>query len=226
MSTDIATFKNDSKIVNFAGHGHAQMSESTTALLQNALEMIQRAETIIGSQEERIRHLETLVTMDELTGLRNRRGFYEAFTAELGRCERGISSGGLLVLVDLDNFHAVNDIYGHMAGDACLRLVARMLANEIRAMDAAARLGGDEFVLLLSNTTKELAVSRAQDLAWQLNHLSLAWYGDEIPVQASLGLRSYKAGDAANVIFNEADIELYTSKLKRSQAAKREVVAF
>jgi len=185
---------------------------ATVALLKYAHETIERAEGTIRAQEGRIALLEDLATTDDLTGLKNRRGFYEVFMSELDKCERGHSKGGLLILIDLDNFKAINDAYGHMAGDSCLRLVARTLSNEIRAMDAAARLGGDEFVLLLSNTSKECAAGRAQDLAWQLGNLSVAWYGEVIPVRASLGLRPYRAGDKAEQIFSAADIALYASK--------------
>jgi diguanylate cyclase (GGDEF)-like protein len=197
--------------------GQERFLSATMSLLQQANEMIERAEEKLSAQENRIVQLENLTTTDELTNLQNRRGFYQTFTRELDRCVRGQSQGGLLVLIDLDNFKHINDTYGHLAGDAALRLVARTLNDTIRLMDVAARLGGDEFVLLLSNTTKKDAASRGQDLARQLNNLSLAWYGQEIPVRASVGFRSYKAGDKAEKVFNEADIELYTNKRQRAQ---------
>ncbi len=196
--------------------GQERFISATMSLLKQANTMIERAEEKLTAQEGRIAHLENLTTTDELTGLQNRRGFYQTFTRELDRCVRGQSQGGLLVLIDLDNFKHINDTYGHLAGDAALRLVARTLTETIRLMDVAARLGGDEFVLLLSNTTKKEAASRGQDLAWQLNNLSLAWYGQEIPVRASVGFRSYKAGDKAEKIFNEADTELYANKRERA----------
>lgn len=198
---------------------------ATVALLKYAHKMIERAEETIRAQEGRILQLEGLATTDELTGLKNRRGFYETFMSELDKCERGHSKGGLLILIDLDNFKTINDTYGHAAGDCCLRLVARTLANEIRVMDAAARLGGDEFVLLLSNTSKECAAGRAQDLAWQLGNLSVAWYGEVIPVRASLGLRPYAAGDRPEQIFSAADIALYASKRNRKRKEEQQARA-
>lgn len=154
---------------------------NTIALLKQAHLMIEKAEEKISAQNKRIARLERVATTDELTGLTNRRGFYEAFVRELDRCDRGMSSGGLLILIDLDNFKSANDTYGHLAGDACLRLMGRTLFNEVRAMDVAARLGGDEFVLLLSNTTKCEAAKRAQELAARLNNLAVAWYGKKSP---------------------------------------------
>ncbi len=195
--------------------GWERSMAATLALLKQAHGMIEQAEDTIFAQEQRIRQLEKVATTDELTGMLNRRGFYDAFTGELERCKRGLTKGGLLVLIDLDNFKAINDTYGHLAGDAALRLVGRTLKNEIRAMDAAARLGGDEFVLLLSHTTKSDAASRAQSIGWKLNNLSLAWHGEEIPVRASLGLKGFAAGDSAETIFNAADVGLYQQKEAR-----------
>lgn len=193
---------------------------ATLALLKQAHDMVEQAEEKIFQQENRIRQLEKVATTDELTGILNRRGFYDAFSGEIERCNRGLICGGLLVVIDLDNFKNINDTYGHSAGDAALRLVARMLQNEIRAMDAAARLGGDEFVLLLSHTTKSDAAARAQAIGWKLNNLSLAWAGDEIPVRASLGLKEFGAGDSTEKIFNAADAGLYQQKEARKSSTK------
>lgn len=197
--------------------GWQRCMDATVALLNHAHRMIERAEGTIKEQNSRINTLEEMATTDELTGIRNRRGFYEAFASELDRCDRGLSEGGLLMLIDLDNFKTINDTHGHQAGDASLRLVARTLQNEVRMMDTAARLGGDEFVLIFSNTNKQSIAPRAQALAWQLNHLSLAWYGEEIPVRASLGLQPYKAGDEMDKIFNAADSALYAQKFRRKK---------
>lgn len=207
--------------------GWDRSMSATLALLKQAHNMLESAEDKIFSQEQRIRQLEKVATTDELTGLLNRRGFYDAFMGEIERCNRGLVQSGLLVLIDLDNFKMVNDTYGHLAGDAALRLVARTLKTEIRAMDCAARLGGDEFVLLLSHTTKRDAASRAQTIGWKLNNLTLTWHGESIPVRASLGLKDFGAGDKADMVFNAADAGLYQEKeaRKRQPADTTEFVA-
>lgn len=196
--------------------GWEHCMNATFDLLQKAQNMLEKAETTISEQDKRIKALEELSSCDEITGLRNRRGFFDAFISEIDRCERGISKGGLLLIIDLDNFDSINTQHGHVAGDACLRLVARTLQNEIRNMDVAARLQADEFVILLSNTSREEATPRAQNINWQINHLSLGWYGDQIPLQASIGIKSFKKGDVAEDIFNAADMDLYACKRKES----------
>jgi diguanylate cyclase (GGDEF)-like protein len=187
-------------------------------LLKSASHIIRRAEDTIARQESRIATLESVATTDELTGIKNRRGFLETFDRELDRVNRGLSEGGMVVLIDLDNFKPINDIYGHPAGDAALKLVASTLAADIRRMDVAARLGGDEFVLLFSNTTRSKVASRVQKLVWMLNHLSLIWYGTEIPVRASIGLKEFTKGDTMDRIFSAADVSLYDNKRRRKES--------
>lgn len=213
------------KIITNLVHNHNMEREgwwrkmsATVALLRHANSIIDQAESKIRAQQERIFMLEDLATADDLTGLKNRRGFFEAFERELDLCNRGKSNGGLLVMIDLDNFKTTNDTHGHLAGDACLRLVGRTLQNEIRAMDTAARMGGDEFILLLSNTTRDDATARAQTIAARLNNLSLAWYGDLIPIRASVGLKNFGAGDQIDLIIRDADARMYQTKAARSRS--------
>ncbi len=185
---------------------------ASIAILKYAHRRIEAAEAKIREHEKRIAHLEHISTRDELTGLLNRRGFFEIFSKETDRAARGHSKGGLLIVIDLDNFKVINDTYGHQAGDAALRMVASTLERNSRVMDSCARLGGDEFVLLLGNTEREKSLVRAQNLIKQLNSLSLVWYGAEIPVRASLGLKDYSGTDKAEEIFGAADEKLYAQK--------------
>ena len=106
----------------------------------------------ITEQKKLETKLETLAIEDSLTGLANRRRFDERLQEEWARAYRDRSSLALL-MIDVDHFKAYNDEYGHPAGDACLRLVARIIAAETqRAGDLAARYGGEEFAMLLPNT--------------------------------------------------------------------------
>lgn len=189
-----------------------------------ALDMLREAHTALedahkhlANQRGRIELLESVATTDELTGLTNRRGFVEAFDRELDRTTRGLTKGGLLLMIDLDNFKLINDTYGHACGDAALRLVSETLKGTIRRMDVAGRLGGDEFVLLFSNADVMAAVDRAQQLAMRLNTLVLRWKGEKIDIRASIGMRAYAGGDTVDGVLHGADSSMYAVKAKRAQ---------
>ncbi|WP_234681922.1 diguanylate cyclase domain-containing protein [Bradyrhizobium monzae] len=106
----------------------------------------------ITEQKKLETRLETLAIEDSLTGLANRRRFDERLKEEWARAYRDRSSLGLL-MIDVDHFKSYNDEYGHPSGDACLRVVAKIIAAEMqRVGDLAARYGGEEFAMLLPNT--------------------------------------------------------------------------
>lgn len=208
-------WKDEPETIETSKDGLWRLLSATLALLNHTHAELDRSRAAIEIYEQRLDLLERIATSDELTGLRNRRGFIEAFNQDLDRVNRGLSAGGVLVLIDLDNFKTINDTYGHLAGDECLKLVAQTLQNTIRMMDTACRLGGDEFVLILANADRDKALERIQTLAWELNHLTLEFDGQVIPVCASVGVKDYRGGDSAEMVFAAADEALYAHKEMR-----------
>ena len=173
---------------------------------------LKEAQQVIADQQKEIMILEKLADTDFLTGLANRRQFERAFNMEIERVNRGKSRGGLLVMIDLDNFKQINDQHGHQAGDECLKLVGELLERETRSLDVAARLGGDEFVLIFADADADIAIDRTQEIALALNKLCLDWHGTKIEIRASVGLRRFAAGDTAKSVMNAADNTLYEEK--------------
>lgn len=192
-----------------------RLTKAALATVRNLQGDLNEAKAELIRRQNRIHSLERIATTDELTNLTNRRGFLDAFDKEMDRTNRGQVHGGLLIMIDLDNFKTINDTFGHAAGDEALRLVAQTLQAHIRRMDVAARMGGDEFILLFSNADRIGAVDRAQKLARKLNSLTLKWDGERIPVRASLGIQSYQKGDSIEKIFSEADARMYQAKEER-----------
>lgn len=199
--------------------GKQRILGAAMALLGQAQGELDQQRKQIEALRQKVAQLEDAATTDLLTGLKNRRGFEQAFEGELDRVRRGKSIGGVLLLIDMDNFKAINDTFGHAAGDACLRLVGQLLGHEVRAMDTAARLGGDEFVILMTDTTAEVLLSRIQGLIWKLNNLSLVWDGTEIRIGASVGMKPYDKSHTAEEIFSGADKDMYTNKRKSKEMA-------
>ena len=192
-----------------------RLTKAALAAVRNLQGDLNDAKGELIRRQNRIHALERIATTDELTNLTNRRGFLDAFEKEMDRTNRNQVRGGLVIMIDMDNFKSINDTYGHAAGDEALRIVAQTLQAHIRRMDIAARMGGDEFILLFSNADRIGAVDRAQKLARKLNSLTLKWEGNRIPIRASLGIQSYQKGDTIEKIFSEADARMYKAKEER-----------
>lgn len=130
-------------------NGFSQMDYRLfTAVAENVAIAINNAMTFQQTQE--------LIRRDELTGLYNRRYFFERFERELYRCRRYQRIISLL-MIDIDHFKEYNDNFGHLRGDQALRKVARTFENCLRQIDVVARYGGEEFLVLLPETSKDKA---------------------------------------------------------------------
>jgi diguanylate cyclase (GGDEF)-like protein len=180
-------------------------------LLQDTIMRLREAEAAMARQKERIEHLEALTMTDELTGLLNRRGFLEAFRRELAATRRG-ASGGVLLFIDLDGFKTINDVHGHLCGDAYLRRSADILRGNVREHDIAARLGGDEFALLLTRTGKSQGEARARRLEEIFHAATCPWDGASLPLRASFGAQAYGAEDDVTEALDRADALMYAAK--------------
>ncbi|WMS44375.1 diguanylate cyclase [Acuticoccus sp. MNP-M23] len=149
---------------------------------------------------------------DALTGLPNRMLFQERLDSAIGVAQRQAKSVGL-ILIDLDHFKSINDVYGHEAGDRVLKTVADRLSAQLRQGDTLARLGGDEFAIIVSD------LSTAEDLSRPLERLLLAAEIDfnyrniPIPVKLSMGAAVFPR-DAENEreLYRNADIALFRTK--------------
>lgn len=190
---------------------------ATMALLKHAHGMIDAADKKIADQERRIQQLENLAGTDTLTELMNRRGFEKFFAHELERIRRHNSPGSLLVLIDLDHFKSINDTHGHIAGDACLKLVAEKIMKSIRILDGAARFGGDEFAILLTQTDPEKARDRVEKIRHTLNEMKLDWDGKKLHFGASLGSAIVSSKTDFMAAYDIADKDLYADKQRRRE---------
>jgi diguanylate cyclase (GGDEF)-like protein len=152
--------------------------------------------------------LQTLAFTDALTGLMNRRGFDEIIEREMRSHRRG--EPPVLLLIDIDSFKAINDDYGHQAGDEVIRQVGRVLEANSRAGDTVSRYGGEEFVMLL----RDLRLDRAEVIAERLRAQIAGIRGlpEAIGVTVSIGLAVHAPGDTSASLLKSSDDALYFAK--------------
>ena len=156
--------------------------------------------------------LQQLALSDPLTGLSNRAQFDRGLQAELGHAMRGEDIFALLLL-DLDGFKAINDGFGHAAGDEVLCEVARRLCQQLRAGDTLARLGGDEFGLILRQATVAGARALANRIIRRVGEPLTLSSGDVVGVGVSVGIAVYSANIASTrTLLAQADQALYQAK--------------
>ncbi len=157
---------------------------------------------------------------DLLTGLPNRRHFFELVSGEIRRNHRYDEPFSIAYL-DIDNFKTVNDSRGHGEGDKLLQLVAATISAAIRETDTVARLGGDEFALLLPEAAGESALTAAAKVQQQLkNEVENCW-----PVTFSIGLVTYlKSPASIDEVIGRADRLMYEVKYETKNALRWNVV--
>ena len=156
--------------------------------------------------------LKSLSETDELTGLNNRRAFTKFVNREAKKCAR-YGRPYSIMMVDTDNLKAINDLYGHSAGDRLLKMVSDAIDNTLRDSDIIARVGGDEFIVMLTETDSSRAREAAERIAKSISNAATIVDGHTITATASIGIASYP-GDSndLNEIMKFADRSLYQSK--------------
>jgi diguanylate cyclase len=188
--------------------GHHELAEK----LDSTQQYLQVIETDSRQLTDELTRVRLLSLTDELTGLPNRRAFLRRLEDEVARVQRyGFPLS--MALIDLDKFKAINDKYGHAAGDEVLRVYSKNILSIFRHHDLVARYGGEEFAVLLPNTDADGAarsltkvMNRATETRWRSD-------GSVMPVPTfSAGLAFYKPGETSAAFIERVDRALYRAK--------------
>jgi len=164
--------------------------------------------------------LHTMAFTDALTGLMNRRAFDEIIEREMCGHRRGKPL--VLLLIDIDSFKAINDDYGHQAGDEVIRQVGRVLQANSRARDSVSRYGGEEFVMLLRDLSLDSAEAIAERLRTQV--AGIRGLPQAMGVTVSIGLAVHGPDDTFASLLKRSDDALYFAKRSGRNRVSMELV--
>jgi two-component system, cell cycle response regulator len=162
----------------------------------------------VGERNIRLQtELVRLATTDPMTGLLNRRAFFEQGTALCREVAQGVQLAA--ILFDIDHFKEVNDLYGHQTGDEAIRAIA---TEARKGHLIAGRLGGDEICILLNQHSLARAWDVAEDLRCRIASLRIRTPDGAAKVTSSMGVSEWKAGQSIDDLIREADLALYRAK--------------
>ena len=178
--------------------------ESTQQRLKETTENMQ----ILQKEFEQAK---TELLVDFLTGILNRKGFYETLEKSVSETTGHLS----LLIVDLDHFKKFNDTHGHIVGDKILRIMAKNMQKSVRGSDFTARIGGEEFAVILPKTPLLGATTVAETLRASFSQLKLEKKAKSESlgtITVSIGVAQYRPGESLENLINRADKALYFAK--------------
>ncbi len=172
---------------------------------------ISRLRREVARLESRVEDLDRLANMDTLVPVANRRGLIAQLDMMIARCERHGTPAAVL-FVDVDGLKALNDAFGHAAGDAALIHLTEMMVASVRQTDMVARLGGDEFAILLDHADEKSACETAARLADQVAGCEFCFEGICLPLSIAIGFTHIEVGDSPETVLDRADEAMYREK--------------
>jgi diguanylate cyclase (GGDEF)-like protein len=191
--------------------------------LASVLSLMSSQLSLIVEKIELFEKTRRLAVTDPLTGLFNSRYFYQELEKEIARSHRYKNTFSLAIL-DIDDFKAINDTYGHQTGDEILIAIASTLRVESRGTDIVARYGGEEFVIIFPNTSKKEAVAVSERILHLINSRTIRTRGgNDVRVTISGGIASLpEDASSSKDLLYAADMAMYEAK----GSGKKQIVCY
>ena len=204
--------KRDFSVVELLNGSEDSWKDEVYELRHSIQNMALSLKSAFEELEQKKKELEQLAYYDPLTGMPNRRFFFDQTAILMENAKRYGMPLSLLVM-DIDHFKKINDTYGHDAGDLVLKSFAEILRKSIRHADLPARFGGEEFVLLMPNTNLQQAKVVAERIRSNFQNSVVVYQGQEISTTVSGGLATYTPGvQSIDELIKMADEALYEAK--------------
>lgn len=208
--------------VAFLGLSEGELSPNVRLALQALLDEVTHLRDELEQTRRRIAHLEQLADEDAMLPISNRRAFVRELTRMISYAERYDAVGSVLYF-DVNGMKAINDRFGHSAGDAALTHFARLLVENVRDTDVVGRLGGDEFGVILAQADERQAKEKATSLVKTIAATPFDWQGEKLLLSCAVGIHQFLAKQSAETAITAADADMY--KVKRRHYEKKKTKA-
>ncbi len=193
------------------GIPEADLTPKVRVAIMTLMEEVARLRDELNNSLGRIQHLERLADQDSLLPVYNRRAFVRELTRAISMTER-YGAPSTVIYFDVNNMKAINDTYGHPAGDAALHHVANTLLKQVRDSDVVGRLGGDEFGVILYQIDADVAQEKSSKLTQDIVATPVPFNDTELTVQATFGSYTFNGVEDAGQALAEADKAMYERK--------------
>ncbi|MBP1934595.1 GGDEF domain-containing protein [Ammoniphilus resinae] len=163
-------------------------------------------------QQKMVKLLHKQTLTDSLTGLYNRR-YLDQYRKRLNKSQEAEIGGSFVLILDVDRFKKINDMYGHLFGDEILRQVSQIMRQTIRSMDTVIRMGGEEFVILMQGISSEEAKRTAYSIQNKIGETRFIHKDQVVYITVSMGMTAYSTGEHLDHSLEKADHALYQAKI-------------
>lgn len=165
----------------------------------------------LSNAVSRLSEVERLADEDTLAPVYNRRAFVRELSRVMSYSER-YGTPATLLFFDANNFKAVNDTFGHAAGDQALMAIAQVLVDHVRDSDIVGRIGGDEFAVILSNADEAAGREKGESLVHIVRDLEIHWEGKPIDLDVAVGVYGLRPGEDPGTALAQVDKAMYANK--------------
>ena len=210
-----ATARPAQEVSSVLGIPEAEFTPRVRDAIMTLMAEVDRLRQELDQVKKRLEAAETEADQDDLLPVLNRRAFVREMTRIMSFGER-YDLAASLIYCDLDGFKAVNDTFGHAAGDAALLHVAGLLMANVRESDVVGRLGGDEFGVILAKADIAQAQRKAASLAKLFEAQPFSWEGQALPLSFAFGVCMFQKGESVASAMANADKAMYASKREKS----------
>jgi diguanylate cyclase (GGDEF)-like protein len=213
-----STAKPAPDVSSVLGIPDAEFTPRVRDAIMTLMAEVDRLRQDLERAQKRLEVAETVADQDGMLPVLNRRAFVREMSRIMSFGDRYDLNAGLIYF-DLDGFKAVNDSFGHAAGDAALHHVAQLLIDNVRESDIVGRLGGDEFGVILAKADHVQAEKKARSLSDLFLAQPFEWEGKPLALSFAFGVHAFKKGEDVDLAMANADKAMYAAKREKGSRA-------